>query len=414
MWGFGAAGVEAILRRKSMDSTQRTRPRTGGSPVGLVVFIILTVVFAVLAYWSFAKYQTAVRDNEKLQRDLSDAQAAKQKVADEDSAFKKVTGVDSPDALKEFVANVLTAARAEGLGTDVQDTAKDALNTGLAAISQLKIALDSLNSSYQTEVAANKSLADQKKAAEDEFKKALDERDSRIQALTKQLDDDRANFQARIDKEVADREALRTTFGIAQDAWKRQEAKDTIAIALLQNKLRELSGEGVLVEQPQGKVTQIDFRSDTVTLNIGSKAGVQPRMRFMAFSRDASGKPINKGVVEVVSAEPDVSLAKIVSREPNLAIGKGDSVYNLAGPKKKLFVFVGTPKDYTLDQWTNIVRASGGDVTDVIQKGDQVADYLVLGQFQEDDVNARKMINEARDFQLRIIKEDDLKQAFGK
>ncbi len=397
-----------------MDSTQRTRPRTGGSPVGLVVFIILTVAFAVLSYVAFAKYQSTAEELGKSKTSLTAADSAKQKALDVNAKFQKTTGVDTPESLQQAVADALAATRAEGYGEGAQETAKDAMEQAVFTIKQLKAAMAALSNSYGLEMAAHKNLAEQKTASDAAYDKALSEKTAEIQTLQKTLADEKARLQARIDKEIADREALRNVFYNEQDAWKASETRYILKIAQFQQRNRELGGEGTIIEKAGGVVTDIDIRNKLATINIGTAAGVKSGMRFVAYSEDAAGNPIRKGVIEVVRPDINVSVGRIVSVESGMAVGKNDYVYNLAGPRKKLFVFAGTPKIYTIEQWTNFIRANGGDVVEDVRKGDQVADYLILGEFDESvDTKARQMIFDARDFTLKIMKEAELKDALG-
>lgn len=397
-----------------MDSTQRTRPRTGGSPVGLVVFIILTVVFAVVAYWAFASYQSTMTELKKAQEAQKGASAAEKKALDQVDAWKKVTGVETPDALKESITNILATAKNEGYGAGAQDTAKDALATGLNALSQTKIAYDSLKGNYEAELAAHKSLEEQKKAGDETYVAELGAKAAEIQNLQKQLDDDKAAYQAKIDQEIATREALRNQYYNDQDAWREKETKLSLNIAKLQEKNRDLSGEGTILEKASGYVTAIDLRNRVATVNMGSSSGVKAGMRFVVFSKDSTGKAIKKGVIEIVRVWEKVSAGRIVAEEPDMKVGKRDLVYNLAGPKKKLFVFAGTPKEYTIDVWKDFIGSSGGEVVDKVRQGDQVADYLVLCTFDEQkDTDVQNMIFEARDLSVKIVKEADLKGSLG-
>jgi|GEM_PF-5777743 len=397
-----------------MDSTQRTKPRTGGSPVGLVVFIILTAAFAVLAYWAFAKYQSAAEDLKKTKASLTAADQQRTKVGEVNAAFQKVTGVDTPDSLKGFIKNVLDATKAEGYGQGAQDNAKDALNTALNAVTQLKQALDSLNKNYAAEVAAHNSLKEAKEASDATYKKELDDRAAEIQDLEKKMADEKSALEARIYEEISQREADRETYYTMQDEWTAREAKYLVHVVELQQRLREVSGEGAVLEKESGEVTQVDIRNQLATMNIGSSSGVKAGMRFVAFTKDTAGNPVKKGVIEIVRVEDKVSVGRIVSVEADMAVGKGDYVYNLAGPTKKLFVFAGTPQLYTIDQWRNIIRANGGDIAEQVRTGDQLADYLIVGQFDEQqDRKAVQMIYDARDFGLKIMKEEALKSAMG-
>jgi hypothetical protein len=397
-----------------MDSTQRTRPRTGGSQVGLVVFIIMTVVFAVLSYWMFANWRLELDLKKKAETDKKTAETLQKKAADKAVAFETVTGVDSPDALAEFIANALKAAEAEGFGSGAQPTAKDALTTSLYAMNQQKIALDSLNTSLATEQSERKNLDGQIKASDEQNKKSLAEISAELQQVQKTMEDEKARLQAEIEKEIAVRETLRDQYYHAQDEWNAAKVKYALHILELQTKLRELSGEGTVLAEASGRITSIDLRNALVSVDIGSSAGVKPGMRFVAFAKNAKGQPLKKGVVEIVRVADRTSVARIIAQEADMKIGRDDSVYNLAGPKQKLFVFAGTPKEYTVAQWTNYIRVNGGEMMDEVRQGDKVADYLVLCTFDETkDTKAIQQINDAKDYGLVMMKESQLKSDMG-
>jgi len=397
-----------------MDSTQRTRPRTGGSPIGLVVFIILTVVFAALAYWSFAKYQSVDGELAKVKVTLTASDQAKLKVQDANVAFTKVTGVDAPDSLKPFIKDALDAAKAEGHGEGAQETAKDTLDATRSAITEMRIALNSANASLAQALAQARNTDEQKKSGDVAYEKALADRRAEIEGLNKKLAGERADHQVETENEREKYSRLFEVYGTDHDSWRAREIKGILHVAALQQKLRELSGEGAILEEANGYITEMNLRDNLATVNIGANAGVRPGMRFVAFSKDAKGAPIKKGVVEVVRATDNVSVGRVIFLEQGMVVGKNDFIYNLAGPRKKTFVFAGTPKLYTIEQWTNVIRANAGDVVEDVRKGDQVADYLILGEFDEEkDAKAKQLIFDARDFGLKIVKEADLKNAMG-
>lgn len=396
-----------------MDSTQRTRPRTGGSPVGLVIFIILAVVLAATTYWGFAKNSQTQRALDSKNLELAGAKDRAKKTNDTLTVLKAAVGIDSVDNLKPVVTETLATVKAEGFGADSDETAVSVLNASRDAVAKLTDERNTLQVSLSTEKALRTSLAEQKAVEQKKYEDALAKAAEQQTVTQKTLDDEKARLQAAIDKEVADREALREQYFASQDEYRQKEMNSALYVAQLQQKIRELSGEGLVLGQASGYVTNIDQGNKRVTINIGSSAGVKSGMRYVVFSRDGGGKAQKKGVVEVVTPNNGVSLAQIVQVEPNVAIGKGDQVYNLAGPKTKLFVFAGTPREYSLEQWTNYIRASGGEVAAQVQKGDQVADYLILGQFDEQDPETAKAVIDARDFGLKIVKESDLKKLMG-
>lgn len=396
-----------------MDSTQRTRPRGGGSPVGLVIFIILTVVFAVLSYWGFAKYKeadqtakTAITKQEQAQKQMTTAQ-------DDLRALKEAAGAESPLALANFAETTLNKTRQVGFGSEAQNTAADALQIAVKAVEAQRDANSKLSSDVADLTAQAKALENQRQAAATAYEEEIDSLQGDIATLNKQIENANADFRAQLQKEIEERNRLQIEYYTAQDKWRDQELTYRLHVAGLQEKIRGLSGEGAIFGKADAVVTELDRLHDKVTIDIGSTGGAKPGMRFVIYARTAGGEVVQKGVVEILDTTADVAIAQIVGTVPDQAIGKGDHAYNLAGPEKRLFVFAGVPEDYTLQEWTNFIRANGGDLVGEVQKGDQVADYLIMGRFEEDDVNVVRQVQMARDFGLTIMSEERLKEAMG-
>ncbi len=396
-----------------MDSTQRTRPKGGGSPVGLVVFIILTVVFAGLSYWGFAKYTeaqqeviTATAEQERAERDRA---AARSELAN----FQDVAGAETPDALADVISTTLGKSRELGFGSEAQDTATDALQVALRAMEGQRDAIEKLSSDMADLSAQVRTVTQQRDAAAATYEEELANLQDDIRRLNTQVADLTADTRAQLQREIDQRTALQEEYFTAQDDWRDSEMRYILHVAELQERVRRLSGEGAIFEEADGIVASIDHMHNKVTIDIGGRAGVRPGMRFVIFTRDARGHVVQKGVVEVLDTTPDVSMAAIVAVAPDQAIGRGDYVYNLAGPDPRLFVFAGEPQNYTISEWTSFIRANGGEVVGEVQRGDKVADYLIMGRFDEDDPVVVTQVRAARDFGLTILTEERLKEAMG-
>ncbi len=396
-----------------MDSTQRTRPRGGGSPVALVVFIILTVILAVLSYWGFAEYKTADRvakeaiaNEEKAKRDL--------KTANSDlEALQAAAGAQTPEALNQYVETALNKTKSLGVGSEAQLTAAEALRMSVGVMEALRAAVTKLaidNNDLMTQL---ESLGKQKSASDAAYEEEVARLQSEITALNKQIDDVKADMTAKLDKAIKEREDAKTEYYQALEAWRDREDDYILKVAELQYRIRGLTGETAVVERADGTILDINQITKKVSIDIGSDRGVKPGMRFVIFTMDARDRPVHKGTMEILSVEPTVSVAQVLSVRADQAVGKGDSIYNLAGPEKQLFVFAGAPERYSIDQWTNFIRANGGEVVTDVRLGDQVADYLIMCVFSADDPRVADLIRDAQDFNLKIIKETDLVEAMG-
>lgn len=396
-----------------MDSTQRTRPRGGGSPVGLVIFIILTVVFVVLSYVGLAKYQEAAAQRSQAEAKVKQFEASNTKLTAEKEALQAASGAETAAALVEFAQGALEKSQEVGFGAGAEETATNAIAAMTAALGDIQSAntlLEQRNSEQQTKIAE---LEELNKAREAQLREEIKSKVSDIATLNKKLDDTIADLSGKIAAEVASRANERAAFYLKEDEWKDVEMRLFLKVSTLQEKLRELSGQEAVLEEPDGAIININYLNRWVTVDIGSESGVKPGMRFVAFTTDPSGNAVQKGVLETIKTEPTVAICSILSVYEGQTLGKGDFIFNLAGPEKKLFVFAGTPEKYPIEEWTNFIRANGGDVVAEVQKGDQVADYLILGSFEETDRRATELLRGARDFGLKILKEAELQKQMG-
>ncbi len=398
-----------------MDSTQRTRPRGGGSPVGLVIFIILTVVLAVLSYWGFAKYKETQELLTKAEAEQVLAETNLKRVVEENDAFKASAGTQTGESLKDPVTTLLGKASEVEFGSQTPETAKDALLLAVKVIEALRDERDSLITRNAELNDQMRSLQARTEAAGVAYSDSVKTKLTELDALNKKLDDTKNDLQAQLDKEKADRVSLRNEYFARQDEWKDTEMRYILHVAQLLEKNRQLGGEEVQIEQADAVVTTIDRLNQRVTINIGADAGVKAAMRFVVFSKDSAGKVTQKGVIQVIKVAPKVAVAQILpeSLKKDTAIGRNDFVFNLAGPEKRTFVFAGETQLYDMDEWTNFIRSNGGDVVEEVQKGDQVADYLIMGKFDEQDTRVKQLVRDARDFGLKILKEENLKESLG-
>jgi len=398
-----------------MDSTQRARPRGAGSPVGLVIFIILTVVFAVAAYIGFAKYQEELEARRTADSKLSSAEGRVEDLTEQLGALRDAAGAQSPGQLTETARMTLEKTLSQGFGSQAQETASDAMLTAIDAIQELASQRNELVARNQDLSGQVQQLEKQLEATQSTYEEELAEKHAEIQGLQQKIEDVRANLESTIATLREEQQALRNEYGNARDDWIHQERDYIVQIAELKYNLREATGEGAVFEEADARIISIDRMSNKVTVDIGSDAGARPGMRFLVFAKDPSGKVTRKGVVEIIKTAPEISVAQILpgTVKPDTAIGRDDYVYNLAGPEEKLFVFVGEPQEYSLAEWKDFIRANGGAVVDQVRKADQVADYLILGKFEESNAGAIEMIRQARDFGLTIMEEKELKDNMG-
>jgi len=184
---------------------------------------------------------------------------------------------------------------------------------------------------------ANQVNATQKKVVEDAFAGAKAELDATI----KKDEDARADLVAS-NREKADQLAAaetRITNIINENTAKAEKRETTIAqLKSVVSDLRDIQNrKEEVMTKPGGRVTFVDYGSNTVRVNVNRAQGVRPLMRFAIFDKNAAGitsiRP--KGSVELIKVgdpqrgEND-SVARIVKTfEPTDPIRYNDYIYSV-------------------------------------------------------------------------------------
>jgi hypothetical protein len=312
------------------------RRESQGLQITLIVFVMLTIIFAVttIAFWNRAK--TLGETNRALESQNDEALKAEQAATGEALRMKQWLGHTddtSIDAIEEqFVRDMSTYARS---APEVQRTYKDVPAVLFSALQQ-----------------RNKQVADlrqQQQDAQDQFDQARqsleNERDEarRIQAETEaklgqardefaqnrgQLNQAREQQGAQIAELNRQVEDLQSKLTQQTQAFEKKLNDKDLIISQRDGQLAELTNESF--EVPDGRVLSVHRRTGTAYINLGSADRLRRQVTFSVYGVDANNLTSGdkKGSLEVTRIINDhMAEVKITDDTLGDPVMEGDMIY---------------------------------------------------------------------------------------
>jgi hypothetical protein len=413
-----------------------------GKTIALVVFVVLTVITGVLAYYFYDLTDTLTQErngaNQAAEQARNETRIAK-------NNYKEIRGLVYGEQAEEDHAKVVDLVRGSLKAPKVGDARKDRkaeyksysdavdfLQTELAAadvrideqnkeIAKLRTEVESLKETYQGQVDVAVKDKDEKEAelqAEtDKFRSTLEQKDREIS----QISDERLRaLNAKQDAEQSFAQYRER----AEAELKRQDSK----IAELQEQDR-LRGQVEFVSA-DGKITEIKSEPGTTIayLNLGSADGLATGTTFGIYGRDQGGNPyrLPKANLEVTRILGEHrALARVDNLKMTDPVIPGDLLYNaLWSPGDQISVALvglvymndkegGEQSGLTIyhenDQFLNLIRQLGGKVDSIYDvesqklqgKMDVRTDWLVIGDIPEPKETDNQ---ERKDFLVKLKK----------
>lgn len=428
-----------------------------GLQIALIVFVMLTIIFGVVAFISYRNYSEALANVQDQTRKAADEKKNADKYLDELTQLKQ--RVDSFQATDD-TAKVLETIKKE-VSLDVMQSFPEANRTCLKAIRALNDAL--LDKSKA--LAAEKDNYAKLKAAYDQRESVSQQQIKLATDIAAKANNDRiADRGERIkerDKAVADSETqLAKNKEIRSKAEQdNQLAKNEVDAAkketqtfkgLAQNREEKIAKlTKATFDAPAGKIEWVDQRTRHVWINLGQSSHLSRLTSFSVYDSQASNvahaEP--KASIEVTDIlGPTLAMARIVSEvKASDPILVGDVIHTpiwTPGQKKHfaLVGFIDIDKDGRSDQdmIVKLIESSGGTVDSFFdskegrRKGKLTVDtnYLVRGaepkgsEKAEDDEGSGKVFqqwvkdwndatNQANDYAIRTVPVDEFLSMMG-
>jgi hypothetical protein len=310
-----------------------------GLQITLIIFVMLTIILSVTTFIFYNNYKEHATKAKSADESAQQAMNRERTTQDERNALATTLGfpitekkedIESKTAADkkkyaEFFTNVPEPQR--NYMKLVEEMAKtiDMKNQELA---KAKLASDTLTREYQEN--ADKWAAALKKHEDDKNKAVASEgaiRDSntrQVAELSKQAQLAQAAVGQK-NKELQD-ERARHDGEMKKLADELRKAYETV-----KNKQGVIEGlTQAAPTVPDGRISWVNQRDDTVFINVGSEDGLQRRISFSVYDRNATdaANAVKKGSIEVLNIRgPHLAEARIMESTNTDPIVPGDIIY---------------------------------------------------------------------------------------
>ena len=303
-------------------------------------------------------------------------------------------------AEEEMKAALAQASARSGINATTLTAAIEQFHAQLAALRRENESLQQETQSLQARIESEQQNSMQMHAQKDDAIRQAAEDLQELQAL---VDSIQAQFQTLNDETVAGVSSLRTEW---EDKLRMAEDRITSLTRTLESADQRLE---ILTEQNRAR-WQFDqmmaaadgkvLRSPTqgqLFIDLGRNQGITNGMTFEVYdpvagipkvdSTDATALPSGKGSIQVISVDPNSSIARVVQQRPGQVIREGDTIANLAYDQHAPVRFRvygdfdlnndGTPSPVDYDRLITLIREFGGRI---VQDITVETDVLVMGQ----------------------------------
>jgi len=347
-----------------------------GLKIAVAAFVSLTVILAVTSYFLYSNYDKASAQLTAAQEESRKSQSAADLANRQYEDLKKQIGarVDDFDAVKAEIAaekkkidddlaligpavlEAISKVQAAGESNPALDEVKqvatklsteyanDPNKSFLSALGRVKDLLK--NQARMTAVLATNYT---------ELKRSLEATNTvnkqQMDVVVKSRDDTKADLEkeqtthaeARSDLHnkvtEAETDIEEKSTEIASLKQERRQYGETTSTNMkaLSNQVRELreaiSKDETILDQPDGKITWVDYGDGMVRTNLTRNMGARPQMKFTVFDSGSPGIPTEKpkGVIQLTNVTDQYSVGRIVETKNSIdPIRESDIVYSPA------------------------------------------------------------------------------------
>lgn len=396
-----------------------TSSESQGKTIALVIFVLLTIVSGVLAFYFYDQVDGLSQTAAKAEEDASQARRAEnelrkryesirnkvfgeQNAGDHDAAMKLIEeDLGSPrlnDERKARKPSYLTFKDALDFTQSelaVADTREAELKDQIA---KQKAEIDSLHDKYQSQ---NQKFQEDRDAKARELKEETD----KYQAERNRLEQERMAADDRATKVLNDLQDARNQGESQRRSYERRIAE----LSAMVERLKEQEQLKAVVQfvKPLGSITELSRASGTTmaTINLGSADGLLKGTTFGVYGRDKEGNPyvMPKAGLEVVRIrDAHRAEARLYGEQISDVVLPGDLLYNPIWTKgKKLsvgvvgLVHMDNDDEPDNEEFIRLLRSLGSevdavfDLRDLKKKGKMSVDtaWLVVGEMPEEGPN---------------------------
>jgi hypothetical protein len=378
------------------------RRESQGLQITLIVFVMLTIIFAVttIAFWNRAK--TLAETNQSLETRNAEALQAERAATDQALRMKVWLGhtAETPiEAVEEqYNRDMSTYARS---APEVQRTYKDVPVVLFNALQQRNKQVEDLRQQQQETQAQFDQTRQALEKERDEARRIQAETEAKLEQTRDEFAQYRDQLQQSQDQQAAQIQQLRTELADlqAKSAQQVQSLQSelnnkNLIISQRDQQLAELTNESF--EVPDGKVLSVRTRTGTAYINLGSADGLRRQVTFSVYGVDANNlaREEKKGSLEVTRViDEHMAEARITDDSLDDPIMTGDVIYTpLWNAQSALHFALAGEIDIDGDGQDDrelikrLIRINSGTVDAEVQDGEikgqlsRTTRYLIVGE----------------------------------
>lgn len=406
-----------------------------GKTVALVIFVLLTIVSGVLAFYFYDQVDGLTQTAAKAEADAQAARANENEIRKKYDAIRnKVFGEQNTgdhDSVMKLIEEDLGNPRLNDERKQRKQsyvTFKDALDftqSELATADQREAELKDQLSKQKTEI---DSLHAKYQSQNEEFQKDRDkkvaeykEETAKYQAERARLEQERFAADDRATRMINDNQDLKNQIETQRRSYERKIRDLTFENERL--KEEDTKKQWVRFVKPLGSITELSRATGTTmaTINLGSADGLLKGTTFGVYGRDKEGNPylMPKAGIEVVRIrDAHRAEARLYGEQISDMVLPGDLLYNPVWTKgEKLsvglvgLIHMDNDDEPDNEEFVRVIRSLGADVDalfdiqDLQKKGKMNVEtaWLLMGEMPEEGPNddqekkdLAKAINQAR------------------
>jgi regulator of replication initiation timing len=414
-----------------------------GLQIGLIIFVMLTIILGVTTYLFFRQYEEATIKANNSAVELAKVTKLAAKNDEDANELKRLIGMAKTEKVDAITSTIFSADMKKYGASypEVDRFYRPLLERMSKTIDEKNAALALVNTKlqkYENDFSVREA---QKQPQIDQFKQAAEK-------ASTDLDSERGKFKNERDRLTETETSLKTNLETAHKEIEASQTKlkDNMQVARAEN--QKLKGTNQTLSErlgqvtsqkfdvPEGEIRWVNQRAGTVWIDLGRADALQRQVTFAVYPADITDMAVGskKGSIEVTQVLGDhLAEARVIDDKLVDPIISGDKLYTpvwTPGEKRHFALagFMDVDGDGRSDLQTvlHLIAMNGGVVDSYIdEKGKRVGQisvntrYLVLGDAPTDkgqaDVIAEfsKMRTEAQRLGVQQVQLVDLLQRMG-
>lgn len=365
-----------------------------GLQIGLIIFVMLTIVLGVTTYLFFRQYEEATLKATTAAADLAKVSRVSAKNEDDANELKRLIGVQKTEKIETVSSTFQADMKKYGASyPDVDrfyrpllEKMQKTIDAKSAALAEATTNLQKFDNDFHVREANKQPQIDQFKQAAEKASADLASEQGKFKSERDRLTQEEASLKTNLDNVRKDIETVETKHKDTMQLAKALNTKLTSTNQALSERLGQVTAQKFDV--PEGEIRWVNQRTGAVWIDLGRADALQRQVTFSVYPADITDLSAGskKGSIEVTQVIGDhLAEARVTDDKLVDPIISGDKIYTpvWAPGEKRHFALAGfmdLDGDGRNDLQTvvRLITMNGGAVDCYIDdKGKRVGDMTV-------------------------------------